>query len=364
MKRAQRLIFMFLALVLTATGAAQAQEEERERDRHEAERQLEEAQGQLAEALAQLRGAQSEDARRSLELAMDALRDAQWRLRTDGSRYLAERLRARAGRVEIFRDPEGFGQVLFAGGRPKIGVIVQTEESSETESIGAELSAVSPGGPAEQAGLEAGDVITRANGESLTGGRRDREGSGHRFVEIVRSLDVGDTLHVEYRRGDENRTATIVTEDMGSGVFAYSFSSDSLPMRLRGRLAPRIAIRPQPDIHIELPDVGRLPWRLPTRWLDMELVTLDEELGEYFGTREGLLVVRAPRDESLNLKSGDVILSIDGRKPKSPSQALRIMWTYDVGESMNIEIMRNKRKTTVTAAVPERDRGFFWEPRH
>ena len=360
MKRAQRLIFMFLALVLTATGAAQAQEEERERDRHEAERQLEEAQEQLAEALAQLRGAQSEDARRSLELAMDALRDAQWRLRTDGSRYLAERLRARAGRVEIFRDPEGFGQVLFAGGRPKIGVIVQTEESSETESIGAELSAVSPGGPAEQAGLEAGDVITQANGESLARGRRDREGPGHRFVEIVRSLDVGDTLHVEYRRGDENRTATIVTEDMGSGVFAYSFSSDSGPMRLRGRLAPRIAIRPQPDIHIEAPDV----WRLATRWLDMELVTLDEELGEYFGTREGLLVVRAPRDESLNLKSGDVILSIDGRKPKSPSQALRILRTYDVGEPMNIEIMRNKSRTTVTATVPERDRGFFWEPRH
>ncbi len=358
MMRAQRLIFLFLALALTATGAAQAQEEERERDRREAERQLEEVQEQVAEALEQLRAAQSEDARRSLELAIDALRDARWRLGSNEFR-LADRIRDLVGTVEIFRDSAGFGSVMYAGGRPKIGVIVQTEESAETESIGAELIAVSPGGPAEQAGLEAGDVITRANGESLASGRSDREGPGHRFVEIVRSLDVGDTLHVEYRRGDENQTATIVTEDMGSGAFSYSFSSDS-PMRLRGRLAPRIAIPPQPDIHIEVPHV----WRLPTRWLDMELVTLDEELGEYFGTREGLLVVRAPRDESLNLKSGDVILSIDGRKPKSPSQALRIMRTYDVGESMNIEIMRNKSRTTVTAAVPERDRGFFWEPRH
>ncbi len=360
MKRAQRLVFMFLALALTATGAAQAQEEERERDRREAERQLEEAQEQLGEALEQLRAAQSEDARRSLELAMDALRDAQFRLRFNEFR-LADRIRDRFGTVEFFRDSAGFGSVIYAGGRPKIGVIVQTEESAETDSIGAELIAVSPGGPAEQAGLEAGDVITRANGESLARGRRDhREGPGHRLVEIVRSLDVGDTLRVEYRRGDEHRTATIVTEDMGSGAFAYSFSSDSFPMRLRGRLAPKIAMPHRPDIHIEVPDV----WRLPTRWLGMELVTLDEELGEYFGTREGLLVVRAPRDESLNLKSGDVILSIDGRKPKSPSQALRIMRTYDVGESMNIEIMRNKRKTTVTATAPERDRGFFWEPRH
>ncbi len=107
MNRAQRLIFMFLALALTANGVAQAQEEGRERDRREAERQLEEAQEQVAGALEQLRAAQGEDARRSLELAIGALRDAQRRLRFNEFR-LADRFLDRFGAVEFFRDSAGF----------------------------------------------------------------------------------------------------------------------------------------------------------------------------------------------------------------------------------------------------------------
>ena len=35
---------------------------------------------------------------------------------------------------------------------------------------------------------------------------------------------------------------------------------------------------------------------IPGRWMDIELVSLNKDLGEYFGTAEGLLVVRqAPR---------------------------------------------------------------------
>lgn len=356
MRKTRQVIFMLLALALSASGVTQAQEEEREQRQREAERRLEEAQEQLAEALEQLRAAQSEEARLSLERAMEALRNAQWRLRFDQLRF-SDRILDRLGGVEIFRGPEGYARVIVRGGRPRIGVIVQTADSPETDLIGAQLVAVSPGGPAEEAGLKAGDVITRANGESLARDRGDRESPGDRLVDVVRALDVGDTLHVEYRRGDENRTATIVTEDMGSGAFAYSFSTDSFPGIIRGQIAPRIELEAEPDIRFTVP--GMLG--LPTRWLDMELVTLDEELGDYFGTREGLLVVRAPRDESLNLKSGDVILSIDGREPRSPAHALRIMRSYEAGESMKIEIMRNKRKTTVTATVPERGRGFFWE---
>src|SRR5258705_3233830 len=35
------------------------------------------------------------------------------------------------------------------------------------------------------------------------------------------------------------------------------------------------------------------------------------------------LVVRAPEDSSLAVKGGDVILTIGGRKPSSPEQAMR-----------------------------------------
>ncbi|MGH7612957.1 MAG: PDZ domain-containing protein, partial [Gemmatimonadales bacterium] len=88
-------------------------------------------------------------------------------------------------------------------------------------------------------------------------------------------------------------------------------------------------------------------------WCDLDLVTLNADLGEYFGTREGLLVVKAPADSALPLKGGDVILSIGGRKPTSPAHAMRILRSYDAGEAVSIEIMRHERRQTLSWKVPE-----------
>ena len=48
----------------------------------------------------------------------------------------------------------------FAARRVRIGVVVRTRPS-ETDSIGALLDAVTPGGPAADAGLRAGDIIVK-----------------------------------------------------------------------------------------------------------------------------------------------------------------------------------------------------------
>ncbi|HET7039081.1 MAG TPA: PDZ domain-containing protein, partial [Gemmatimonadales bacterium] len=94
------------------------------------------------------------------------------------------------------------------------------------------------------------------------------------------------------------------------------------------------------------------------RWADMELTTIDADLGSYFGTTEGLLVVRAPKDSFLNLKSGDVILRIGGRVPTSPSHAVRILRSYEPGDEVVVQIMRNKQRTEVKGTVPEKEENF------
>jgi len=88
-------------------------------------------------------------------------------------------------------------------------------------------------------------------------------------------------------------------------------------------------------------------------WGDLDLVSLNPDLGEYFGTKEGILVVRAPADSSLPLRAGDVILSVGGRKPASPSHAMRILRSYEAGETVSIDIMRKQKRTTVAWKVPE-----------
>ena len=84
----------------------------------------------------------------------------------------------------------------------------------------------------------------------------------------------------------------------------------------------------------------------------MQLTTLTPQLGRYFGTDRGVLVVRAPSHGILTLQDGDVILSIGGRTPASPSQAIRILTSYDPGEKIRLVILREHHRMDITATMP------------
>jgi C-terminal processing protease CtpA/Prc len=87
----------------------------------------------------------------------------------------------------------------------------------------------------------------------------------------------------------------------------------------------------------------------------LELADLNTDLGEYFGTKDGVLVLSTPSDSTMPLKAGDVILKIDGREPKSVSQAERILHSYDSGETAKLDIMRKQKRMTVSWTVPQHD---------
>jgi S1-C subfamily serine protease len=89
----------------------------------------------------------------------------------------------------------------------------------------------------------------------------------------------------------------------------------------------------------------------------LQLVEVGKDLGEYFGTSEGFLVVKPPADSASPLKAGDVILAIDGRKPQSVEHAFAILHSYAPGEKAKIEVMRKKQRTTLTWAAPARHHG-------
>jgi S1-C subfamily serine protease len=92
------------------------------------------------------------------------------------------------------------------------------------------------------------------------------------------------------------------------------------------------------------------PWRAPAGTL--ELIALTPQLGWYFGTDHGVLVVRAATHGVLKLQDGDVILSIGGRVPASGSQAIRILTSYDPGEKIGLVILREHRRMSITATLP------------
>ena len=332
-----------------ATTLAQEKEQVREHEVQEAVRRVQEAQRELQRALEQLQQTELDAASLAMREAMLSLRMAQRQLRDDELRTIMERIRVL---------PSGEANVVVSLGRPRMGVLLGSDNwNAETDPIGAVLQGITPGGPADEAGLQSGDIITSADGKSLARTTRRDDSPGDNLVAVIRSHEEGDTMRVEYRRGDETHTADVVLRQLDTRAYSFGVFADS---------GNHITIREGPSIGY----VGPSQWSirtpvveafLPYRWLDIELVTLDDELGEYFGTNEGLLVVSAPRDEALDLRSGDVILNIDGRKPTDPRHALRIMRSYEPGETMNIEIMRNQRRQTIPVTVPERDSGFLWQ---
>lgn len=261
--------------------------------------------------------------------------------------------------------------------RARLGVTVNLE-ARDSDTRGAYLTAVTPGGPADKAGLRAGDVITRLDGQVLVvQGEKAAESEsapGLRLVELAARLEPNDTIPVEYLRGDARRTTSLVTGDdrivvsEGEGnLFRFQVPDREFAWRMPGlvleRQGPdedagvlrrRVEVAPRVELRREGPGGVVMAFGGSSLW-DLELAPITEDLGWYFGTSEGTLVIKAPSESSLGVRSGDVILSIDGRKPSSPSSLLRILRSYEQGESFSLEIMRQKRRQTITGKVDPRD---------
>src|SRR5882724_4535713 len=231
---------------------------------------------------------------------------------------------------------------MLSDHRGRIGVVVRTDASPENDKIGAKIEGITPGGPADKAGLKVGDIITKFKGTSLAAVKaedEDESGPGRKLVELARRLEPDDTVPVEFRRGSDTKQATLVAADLGS----------TFRMDIPG--PPAIAWAPMPGMdHFEM---------FGSPWGDPELVSLHADMGEYFGTKDGVIVVKAPADSGLPWKGGDVITSIGGRKPANPSHAMRIRRSYEKGEAVSIEILRKQKRMTLTWKVPAREDRFF-----
>jgi membrane-associated protease RseP (regulator of RpoE activity) len=258
--------------------------------------------------------------------------------------------------------------------RARLGIKVNLQARA-TDSIGASVDGVTPGGPAAKAGLEAGDIITKLDGTSLVGGTSksgsaDRSLPGMRLIELAARLPANDTIPVDYRRGKDRKSTTLVTQGDpdqvfvmgpdGDQEFAFRFFDDGnnfdgsrLPgmgMQMEGMPGPL-----PPGMKWRTPmGGGDTPFRvfISSELEDLELVPLNPDLAPYFGATDGVLVINVPQGSTLGLKGGDVVLMIDGRKPANTAQMHRILRSYDAGNAVKFEILRNKKTVTVTGTIP------------
>lgn len=229
-------------------------------------------------------------------------------------------------------------RVIRTGGnrRAILGVNVDPESGKE----GARVRSVSPGGPAAEAGLQAGDVIVSLDGESLTGGDDGRKA----LVDKMRKVKPEQKVKVRVLRAGKNKDLLVVARPMMFEDRVLNFNGPEMG----GAVVAGV------------PRIQQFRYFWPGEFAGLELTSLTPKLGAYFGTSDGVLVVQAPENGSFKLEDGDVIQSIDGRKPEDGAHALRILRSYKSGEKLSLGVLRQKKPLTLAVTMPERPESDEW----
>lgn len=300
----------------------------------------------------------------------------------------AHRELARAEREELIRLPN-------LGDRAVIGVVL-----GESGPGGVELIGVSPGGPAETAGIEAGDVIAEIGGEDLTSEPRSARG---RLFEIMDDVEAGDEVTLVVDRAGETLSFTVTAEvrepSSWQSVITVPAIADIDLSGIPGEAGVIVETMRIPEIDEEAleqkmkeleerlqsqkfifvdPDGKHHAWQeefefdienfsgfadrafadadvffglSTTRGL--EFATVNEDLGAYFETDRGVLVLRAAPDNAYGLQAGDVILAVDGQAVETPADLMRALRRADPGDPLKLEIKRERRTVTLEATMPE-----------
>lgn len=248
--------------------------------------------------------------------------------------------------------------VMRRGSGPQaiIGVGL-SEESRQDAGKGVRIESVTPGGPAGDAGLKAGDVLVSIDGKDLR--KTDAGSSSAALVQHMRTLKPGDKVKIDYLRDGKAQKVEVVTEAASISRFmaARPFTNHMFNVPVPPG-APGVRVGPMPFTQAFRGFGGH-------GFIDMELITLTPKLGQYFGADKGVLVVRPPNVSELKLEEGDVIVDIDGRAPQNGAHALRILRSYQPGEKIAMNVLRNRKPVKLQFTLPKRAdvgeaAGTFW----
>ena len=219
-----------------------------------------------------------------------------------------------------------------------VGIVDLTPEKARQLNLGevhgVEIAQVAQGGPAEEAGLQRGDVITRFHDEQVLGAEH--------LARLVRETPGGRTVLLEVWRDGRQREVDVVVQSRGlptSVDIAEQFK----------RTAASVGF-----------DFPRAVTVVRNRSLGVEMEAIEEQFAKYFGVSQGVLVrsveAGSPGAEA-SLVAGDVIVSVAGSAVQDPADIRREL--HRSAASVEIGIVRNRRSVKLTLAK-EKSAGGSW----
>ena len=252
---------------------------------------------------------------------------------------------------------------IFGGRGSQLGVTIREVEESDAKAgklstpSGVVIEDVAQDSPAEKAGLKKGDVVVEFDGERVRSVRQ--------FTRLVQETPAGRKTQASVMR-DGQRINVTVEPRQGNG---FLFSDDKLgalqdlgnfhfemPRPAAPPAAPAIPAPPAPPA---FPDFDGFTWR-SGNGLGITVGDLSQQLAEYFGTKDGVLVTSVADNSAASkagIKAGDVITSFNGSEVTSPSDLRRRIQQLQDGDEFSIGVIRDKRPMTLKGkAEPIRPR--------
>jgi len=234
--------------------------------------------------------------------------------------------------------------------RPMLGVVLAPDGNT------VRIAGVTPESAAAKAGLRSGDRLTAVDGTAIRGGDADARLENARA--LLGKLEAGKPVRLAYARDGHDRTA-VATPQLGDRMRIWT--SDGMapvaPLALGVDPAMRAEILRLKDLKPCEGNGCRLPLLADAfRWNGLNLAAVNAQLGRYFGTSSGVLVLST--GESLaGLEPGDVLRSIDGKRVATPREAMAALQARPAGSRVNVEYLRDRKPASMQITVPK---PFSW----
>jgi C-terminal processing protease CtpA/Prc len=193
--------------------------------------------------------------------------------------------------------------------------------------------------PAEKAGLKKDDVILRFDGESVTSARK--------LSRLVNESSPDQTVRITISRGgaEQEISATLSRQSM----------KNLMDAQIRDDVFKSIE-KDWPQIKS---GDGNFVFNFgANRRIGVSTQTLTRQLADYFGAKDGGLLITSVNENSpaakAGLRAGDVITSVDGEKVNSSGDIVRAINKKEDGE-ISLTILREHSSLTINL-TPEKSK--------
>src|SRR3546814_208507 len=170
-------------------------------------------------------------------------------------------------------------------------------------------------------------------------------------VEVTPQVD--QTVYILQENGSlmraEGNVRMLRDDDGQLQVTADSFDVASAP-----GVPPKVhheVIRIGPGVACKGKDCDMPTLMSAFRWNGLNLATVDKQLGRYFGTDHGVLVLS--NGDLAGLQAGDVIQRIDGKAVASPREAMAAMGDKPGGTKVTVDYLRDRKAGKAQVTVPK-----------